>query len=463
MELSKEEALKELYRRVSGRKFFRYEPYKWQAQFLRETLDNQEMMLRAANRVGKTHTAAYLASVFATGLYPDWWEGRKHKHSTLGWAVSVTNESSRDIVQKELLGDQIGTGLLPSDNIDKVTYRQAGVSNVADMVRIKHVAGQSTIVFKTYQQGWHAFQGTQPDWIWLDEEPDDYRIYTECLTRVLTSKGIIFVTFTPLLGETDLVRHFDDGIKGTYLQTATWDDADHLSEEEKDRFIESYPLHERDARTKGVPMMGEGRVFPVDEKEISVPAFEIPTHFARICGIDFGIDHPAAAAFLAWDRDSDTIYIYDCYKQANETPIYHADAIRKRGDWIPVAWPHDGLNREKSGGKTLRDHYADSGVNMLGISARYDKDKGGAQPVEPIVMEMLERMKTGRLKVFSHLNEWFSEFRNLHRKDGQIRAIRDDIMKGSMYGLMMRRYATPMYLPQQAQQRYTKSVMSMRT
>ena len=461
MEITREEALRELHRRISGRKFFKYEPYRWQSQFHREGLDSQERMLRAANRVGKTYSAAYEAACHATLAYPDWWQGKRFTHSTLGWVVSHTNETSRDIVQKELLGSDVGTGLIPADSISKITYRQAGVSNVVDTVKIRCPHGLSTISFRTFDQGWRKFQGAAPEFIWLDEEPEDFRIYTECLTRVLTSKGIIFVTFTPLLGETDLVRHFEKGVTGTSVQTATWDDAPHLSEEIKERFIESFPLHERDARTKGVPMMGEGRVFPVDEKELSIPSFEIPTHFARICGVDFGISHPAAASWMAWDRDSDIVYVYDCYKQANETPVYHAQAINKRGNWIPVSFPHDGMNREKSGGRTLRDHYAESGINMLGISARYDNKKGGAQPVEPIVMEMLERMKTGRFKVFSHLNEWFSEFRNLHRKDGKIQAVRDDILKSTMYGVMMKRYSITERLPPTSH-RYKAPIMSMR-
>tara|TARA_R100001443_G_scaffold101012_1_gene108594 strand:+ start:1816 stop:3201 length:1386 start_codon:yes stop_codon:yes gene_type:complete len=460
MELNKEEALQEVYRRISGRKFYRYKPYRWQEQFLRETLDHQELMLRAANRVGKTHTAAWLGSAFSTGEYPDWYEGKKFKRGTLGWVVSVTNETSRDITQKELLGEPIGTGLIPSDNILKVTYRQAGVSNVVDTVRIKNKTGHSQIVFKTQEQGWRKFQGAAPDWIWLDEEGDDFRVYTESLTRIMTSKGILFVTFTPLLGETDLVRHFNEGKRGTYVQTATWDDAEHLSREDKDRFIESFPEHERDARTKGVPMMGEGRVFSVDEKTISVTPFDIPPHFARICGIDFGIDHPAAGVWLAWDRDTDTVYIYDCYKKAKETATYHAQAIKKRGEWIPCAWPHDGVNKEKSGGRAIKDYYIENGVNMLGLSARYAKDKGGPQPLEPIVMEMLERMKTGRFYVFNHLSEFFTEFRNFHRKDGRIKSVRDDILKASMYGLMMKRYASPFNQPHI--ERYTRPIMSMR-
>ena len=174
----------------------------------------------------------------------------------------------------------------------------------------------------------------------------------------------------------------------------------------------------------------------------------------------FGIDHPAAGVWLAWDRDSDTVYLYDCYKMAKETATYHAQAINKRGQWIPCSWPHDGVNKEKSGGRAIKDYYIENGVNMLGISARYQKDKGGPQPLEPIVMEMLERMKTGRFYVFGHLSEWFSEFRNFHRKDGKIRSVRDDIMKATMYGMMMKRYAAPFNQP--PVQRYRRPVLSMR-
>ena len=298
----------------------------------------------------------------------------------------------------------------------------------------------------TYDQGWRKFQGTQPEFIWLDEEPEDYRVYTECLTRILTSKGRISVTFTPLLGETDLVLHFNEGLKGTYLQTATWDDAPHLSEEDKERFAASYPAHERDARTKGVPMMGEGRLFPFPEEDIKCDPFEIPAHYARIGGIDFGIDHPGAGAWLAWDRDSDILYVYDCYKKSGQSATFHAEAVKRRGDWIPISWPHDGVNKEKGSGQQLQDIWRAHGVNLLGMSARYKKEKGGAQPVEPIVMELYERIETGRFKVFSHLTDWFSEYRNLHRKDGRIVPIRDDIFKATCYAAMMRRYATQQHI-----------------
>lgn len=433
-------------------KLDRYQPYPWQIDFHNAGSEYPERMLMAANRVGKTVSAAAETTYHLTGEYPAWWEGKRFDGGVLVWAGSVTNEASRDIVQRTMfggMGQELGTGLVPKDKIiGKPQTRQAGISGVMDMVKIEHASGGiSTVVFKSYDSGWRKWQGTAPDVVWLDEEPDEStanekRIYSEAQTRILSSQGRLLVTFTPLLGETTLVRHFNEGLPGCHLVTATWDDAPHLDPKQKEQLEASYPDHEREARTRGVPMMGEGRVFAVAEEDLKTDPFEIPNHWFRVCGIDFGIDHPAAAAWWTFDRDNDVWYIYDCYRMRGQTSVYHADAIKRRGEYIPVAWPHDGLNREKSGGKTLKDSYAEHGVNMLPISARYDRDKGGGQPQEPIIYDLLERMKTGRLKVFSTCSEWFDEFRSYHRKDGKLVAARDDVLKASFYGAMMQAYAT---------------------
>ena len=56
-------------------------------------------------------------------------------------------------------------------------------------------------------------------------------------------------------------------------------------------------------------------------------------------------------------------------------------------------------------------------------------------------MEMLDRMQTGRLKVFRHLNEWFEEFRLYHRADGKVVKEADDLMSATRYAIMMLRFA----------------------
>lgn len=428
----------------------------WQTDFHEAGATKRERMLIAANRVGKTQTAAAEATFHATGLYPEWWTGRRFSKPTLGWTGSPTNETSRDIVQKSLIGgtdkESLGSGWIPRHLIvGKPKMRQAGVSDVADVIKIRHVSGGlSTIVLKTYEQGWRKWQGTEPDWVWMDEEPEDNelqgRIHTEALTRLLTSNGLMMVTFTPLLGITRLVEHFQKKLDSIYLDTATWDDAPHLDETARNQMMESYPEHEREARTRGVPMMGEGRVFLTNEDDIKVEPFEIPNYFARIKGIDFGIDHPAAVAELAWDRDRDIIYLTRIWKKKNAPSEEHAEEINRNDPWVPVAWPHDGSNREKSSGRQLKDAYRNHGVKLLALSARYNNDKGGSQPTEPIILEINERCRSGSFKVFNTCTEFFDEYRNYHRKNGVLSKVRDDALKATFYGVMMRRFASTMSL-----------------
>lgn len=229
---------------------------------------------------------------------------------------------------------------------------------------------------------------------------------------------------------------------------ATWDDVPHLSPAQKDEMWASYPEHEREARAKGVPMLGSGRVFPVAEADIKTDPIAIPRHWARINGIDFGIDHPFAAAGLAHDRDADCIYVTHALRIKGQTPPVHASAIKAWGDWVPCAWPHDGLIRDKGSGEQLAGLYRSEGLAMLEERATHEE---GGHGVEAGIMDMLDRMRTGRLKVFSTLGEWFEEFRMYHRKDGLIVKERDDLMSATRYGVMMMRFArvkqsTPMRL-----------------
>lgn len=426
----------------------------WQLDFHNLGREKIERMLMAANRPGKTYSCSMEIAMHMTGRYPDWWRGKIFNDPVRVWAGSPTNQTSRDIQQKALLGGTgsfLGQGAVPKRFLKgKPKKKQAGVSDVIDYFSVKHVSGgESQCIFKTYDQGWRTWQGDDPHIVWMDEEPskggvptdDDYRIFSEAQTRILTSRGILLVGFTPLWGTTKLVEYFQEGRPGTAIVGATWDDAAHLHEKEKADLASRYQDYERETRTKGVPMMGQGRVFSVSEEDIKIDPFELGLHWPKICGIDFGIDHPAAGVWFSHDRDTDILYLYDSYRRANETAVYHAASIKARGHWIPVSWPHDGVNREKSGGRNLYRQYQSHGVKMLPMSARYEKDKGGAQPVEPIVLDVLERMKTGRFKVFSNQHDFFEEFRNYHRKDGVIVPIKDDIMKAAFYAVMMIRYA----------------------
>jgi hypothetical protein len=224
----------------------------------------------------------------------------------------------------------------------------------------------------------------------------------------------------------------------TFCVQAGWDDVPHLSAAQKTEMLKSYPEHERDARARGIPMLGSGAVFPIDEARIKCAPIEIPRHWPQIVGLDFGWDHPTAAARMAWDRDNDCIYVTACYRRSKEIPAVHAAAIKPWGKWIPVAWPHDGEQHDKGSGIQLAEQYRQQDLNMLAEKAT---NAEGGNGVEAGIMDMLERMRTERFKVFAGLNDWFQEFRMYHRKDGKIVALIDDLMSATRYGCMMRRFA----------------------
>ena len=184
--------------------------------------------------------------------------------------------------------------------------------------------------------------------------------------------------------------------------------------------------------------MGSGLIFPVRDEEISVEPFKIPGYWARIAGCDFGIDHPAAGAALAVDRDSGTVYVYACYKKSGETAVYHAKWFKDLGP-VPVAWPKDGFTRDKGDGTAIKENYRKAGARMLRQHAAYKDERGVS--VEAGLNEMLEYMRAGKFKVFKHLAEWFVEKSMYHRKDGQVVKLHDDIMSATRYAFVMRRKA----------------------
>ena len=308
----------------------------------------------------------------------------------------------------------------------------------------------SSLTFKSYEQKREKWMGTAIHHVNFDEPPPD-DVYTEGLTRILTTGGIATSTFTPLEGVTAMVDRFLSG--EAFCITVGWDDVPHLDEETKEILLAAYPPHERDARSKGKPIMGSGLVFPYSEQQISfrVPLnlawgerdpHGIPAHFARIGGIDFGTGdeaHPFAAAWWAIDRDTSRAYLYDAVKTRDPSPEAHIDILRSRGEDIPIAWPHDGNRRAGIGQATkVVDIYRQAGLRMLGKHAQF---LDGSNSLEAGVYEMSMEMEAGRIKIAEHLRDLWREYSIYHRKDGKIVDKRDDILSAARYGFIMRRFA----------------------
>lgn len=436
--------LKERERRQKTSKLLSYYPndgplrrelYVKHLEFFRAGLEHRERLFLAANRVGKSEgVGGYEVALHLTGNYPDWWEGRRFTEPVSVWAAGDTSKTTRDILQHKLLGPvgSFGTGLIPEKSLGKILSKP-GVPDAVELVQVRHASGgESTLSFKSYDQRREAYQGTEQDVIWLDEEPP-FSIYSECLIRTMTTNGLILCTFTPLLGLSDTVLHFlpsgqlRPGAQGNkYVVMATWDDAPHLNEEAKAELWNSIPVYQRDARTRGIPQLGSGAIYPVAEQDIVVAPFAIPEYWPRCFGMDVGWNR-TAAIWGAWDMDSDTVYLYSEHYQGQAEPAIHAAAIRARGEWIPGAIDKAARGRNQIDGLNLLSLYTDLGLTLL------EADNA----VEAGIYAVWMRLSTGRLKVFNTLERWLQEYRIYRRnEDGKVVKDHDHLMDATRYMVM---------------------------
>ena len=456
------ETLEAAAKRKRERRLDFFKPYARQRTHLEAGATFRERLLMAGNQQGKSETGAYEMALHLTGDYPKKWKGRRWDRPVRAWAAGETSLLVRDVQQKKLCGPpgvdaEFGTGMIPRAAFTDRPSLARGVSDAYDTIQVQHrtngvVDGVSTLTFKSYEQGRAKMQGEPVDAIWMDEEPPEY-VYSECLTRTVATGGMVFVTFTPLNGMSSVVvRFLTEQSPDRHVTTMTIDDAEHIPLAERARIVAGYSAHEREARAMGVPMLGSGRIFQAPEDSVREPDLAyLPPHWAKLWAIDFGIGHPFAAVLVAWDRDNDVLHVLHGIRVADQLPVQHAAAMRVRGAAVPVAWPHDGANREKGSGQSLASLYKAHGAAMLPDAASWPD---GGHSTEAGIREMDERMRSGGLKVAASMSDWFEEYRMYHRKDGMIVKVRDDLMSATRIAVMAKRFARAVPLgPEKAKRR----------
>jgi len=415
------------------------EHYPKQLAYFKAGKKHRERLFLAANRVGKTEgVGAFEVTLHLTGKYPDWWEGRRFDHPVKAWAAGDTSKTVRDIGQEKMLGlaGNHGTGMIPGDLL-VYTRPKSGIPDAVEIAYVKHVSGEnSVLVFKSYDQRREAFQGTEQDVIWLDEEPP-LSIYAECLTRTMTTNGLLILTFTPLQGITELVKSFLPGGRVTsgdpvthnrkIMIPCTWDEVPHLDDDTKEELYESYPLYQRKARSKGIPSLGSGAIYPMDEEDIVIPDFLIPDHYVRAYGMDVGWNK-TAAIWGAKNLETGIIYLYAEYYRGQAEPAVHTEAIKGFGPWIPGVIDPAANARGQKDGIRLLGEYQDAGLNLnIAANAR-----------EAGILSVYRKLTQGKLKVCKEsCPHWLEEFR-MYRRDEEGKVIKQDdhLMDATRYLIM---------------------------
>lgn len=435
-----------------------YAPYPWQEQ-AHEAKDDagrlcHQIMIMGGNRIGKTQFGAADLAIHLTGRYPKWWKGRRYTKPIRAIVGGVSTVSTRDILQKALLGgdpenpEVFGSGWIPRECLvdakgKPMTERWVGLPGGVQKFYVRHVSGKlSQCDLKSYEQGPGPWMGIPAEEVRLDEEPPQ-AIYSQALRATVDTGGTVTLTMTPENGATDVVRQFMTDLRpGQLFMRITWDDSPHLTPEIREQLLLAFPIHEREMRSKGIPMLGSGKVFPFSWESVSVEAFPIPASWPRIAGLDLGSgdsNHPTACGWIAFDPNTGNAYGYDAYKGVSTSAAVHAVAIKGRGAAIPVAWPHDGNRKDGYNGDSMAVIYRSLGVNLLRDHFRNPDSKDNA--VEPGITAMSLAMEGGRFKWFRHLNDVREEFEIYHRKDGEIVKKADDLMSTYRYAFQSRRFA----------------------
>jgi phage terminase large subunit-like protein len=448
-----------------------FKPYEKQQIFFELGKRYKTRTLSGGNRTGKT-TSFYRGELafHLTGEYPDWWNGHRFDGPIRTWVGSTDWKTNIKGCQLALVGDVLTgnegraevdpiTGELipcglPKDTIlrmDKMHQVKGALSGV----EVRHVSGgKSFVTFIAYSQSRENLQAGKVQIVGMDEEPP-LDIYTELVTRTMDSGGLQVLTFTPLKGLSEVVKqqigdisideNFPDVVKNDAgaLVRISMHDAPHLSSKMIEHYKATIPKHEHMARIEGIPALGEGAIYPIDDDKITTEYFNvdrIPPHWWVCDGIDIGINHPTARARVYRDPDSDTFYLTQCYKVSDLTTKVHAANWRDefKGN-VPIVWPHDARNRQEGlDGDTLEsvvDKYRNHGLNMT-----YDPvtmPNGTRLSAEGAIQIMMELMTNGRFKVMDGIsggtNMFLSE-KGLYRREksanGKLRIIGqfDDVL-----------------------------------
>lgn len=420
-----------------------YSPYAKQRAFHAAGAKFGERLFMAGNQLGKTIAGGAEWAIHLTGRYPDWWEGAVFDRPPVLWAGSVTSESTRKNPQRILIGppereEEWGTGFIPKDCL-RDTTRAIGVPNLLDSVVVKWggggdvQSGEGLLHLIAYEKGREKWQGPTVDGVWFDEEPPP-EIYSEGLTRTNNGQRGQFaqMTFTPLKGMSEVVTRYlrpeggDAGASNRSVTTMTIDDAEHYSPEERAKIIASYHPHEREARTLGVPSLGAGAIYPVPFGEVVVKPIEIPRYWKRAYALDVGWNR-TAAVWGAQDPSDGVIYLYAEHYRGEEFPIVHAQAIKARGDWIKGTIDPGARGRQQGDGLRLIEQYRSQGLDL--VPANNEVDAG--------IYEVWQRLGTGRLRIFSTLQNLEQEYRGYHRDEkGKVVKKFDHLMDAMRYLIM---------------------------
>ena len=225
--------------------------------------------------------------------------------------------------------------------------------------------------FMSYEQDIDKFAGTSRHFVHFDEEPPR-EIYIECMARLIDTGGHSWMTMTPLDGMTWV--HDEIYVKSAYDPgffsiEVDMDDNPYIGEQEKEAFLSTLSVEERQSRKQGRFVALGGKIYPnFGPKNIIDPVIPDRAHL-WLGMMDHGLNNPTAWLWAAVTRDG-TFIVFDEHYESNEVVRYHAEVVNKRASQhgrltdYNVGDPSI-ANRDPITGTTIQLEYNDNGVLIV--------------------------------------------------------------------------------------------------
>ena len=301
-------------------------------------------LVAGGNRAGKTEIGAQMAVAFAASR-TEWW--------VVQWAK--LNQIPLEIIPPQP-STVISSGLSYADSAEYIRPKIEKYLPIGSSFRNWSGAGRAVttlpnggrIIAMSADAGREKYQGMGGRGLraislaWLDEEhPQD--IFEELMLRCADTPygGRLLLTMTPLKGLTWVHDLFiEQNIEGfDYVQISGLDNP----------FVSSVKIRQstkhlseatQQSRLYGQFTLQTGLIYNEFNRSLHcIEPFEIPEHWPRYRGIDFGTKNPFSCIWVAHDMDTDTLHVYREYFQTQKTTLECGNmvfALSKKDP--PVAW-----------------------------------------------------------------------------------------------------------------------------
>jgi phage terminase large subunit-like protein len=436
-----------------------FRPFEHQRRFFTTTTDRRGIL--AANRIGKTVSTCYETAYHLTGLYPDWWTGKRFDKPITAMVAGESWGQVALVLQAELLGtndvklkDSLGTGAIPRDCIRAETMRSDGANCMG--VEIRHKSGSNSyLLFANYTQEVRQMQGFKLNLAVFDEQPPD-DFFSEIVTRTATTQGQVLCSFTPLKGLNGLVSKFWNREEGYDFIRVAWDDVPEydpwgepfLLMETRRQLERDYLPHEREARIAGKPIMGIGAVFPLASWPTYTTGdynFKEMMGIERIIAMDLGlINDKTVISLMYWHPQEQEAWLHTqlVVKGIDEAnPMsYINHLVRPEVFGTPIVLPPDAgsVGRYTMNSLSLRQFLESYELNVYPDPIRNPPDsEGRTTNLKSYGINVMRQMlEVGTLHVNENCHTFLTEAANYHVDEKGRFSDPDDAIDSARYALL---------------------------